>query len=99
MSENVDFRVTSGPLERLLSVAPEIEQQLDLLRRTVEENERALNEARAALESARRRDDFDQRQLSVAEAEAVAGLRRARFAIRAQTQRVNSLVERLPNTG
>ncbi len=78
-------------------MAPEIEQQLELLRRTVEENERALTEARAALETARRRDDWNQRQLSTAEAEAVAGLRHARFAIRAQTQRVNSLVERLPN--
>lgn len=83
---------------RLSGVAPEIEQQLELLRRTVEENERALVEARAAVEAARR-DDWPLRQLSAAEAQAVAGLRRARLEIRAQTQHVNALLERFPRAG
>jgi len=69
-------------------VAPAIEQQLELLRRTVEENERALDRARDALGG--------RRELTAAEAEAIAGLRRARLEIRAQTQQVQALVERLP---
>jgi len=69
-------------------VAPAIEQQLELLRRTVEENERALEQARNALGG--------RGELTVAEAEAIAGLRRARLEIRAQTQQVQALLERLP---
>ena len=88
------MRVTFRALVRLSGVAPAIEQQLELLRRTVEENERALASVRAALEAARRDDS----QLSVAEAQAIAGLRRARLEIRAQTQHYHSLLERLPRT-
>lgn len=75
-----------------------LEQQFDLLRRTVEENARALAEARVELERARR-DEWPDRELSVAEAQTVAGLRRARFEIRARTQEVHALVQRLPRAG
>ena len=67
-------------------VAPAIEQQLELLRRTVEENERALRLARHTLGG--------RGELSRAEAEAIAGLRRVRLEIRAQTQQVHALLER-----
>lgn len=67
-------------------MAPAIELQLELLRRTVEENERALEQARTALGG--------HGELSAAEAEAIAGLRRLRLEIRAQTQQVHALLAR-----
>lgn len=77
-------------------MAPQIEQQAELLRRTVEENERALAQARATLEQAWRPDDWPVHELSAAEAKAIAGMRRARLEIRAQTRQVHALVARLP---
>ena len=71
-------------------MAPQVEQQLELLRRTVEENERTLASARARVAAARHED------LGFAEAEAVAQLRRARLEIRRQTRAVQALVNRLP---
>jgi len=81
---------TFPKLQRYLSVAPEMAQQLDLLRRTVEENERALDEARARAAAAGGVD------FGVVEAEAIAQLRQARLEIRRQTRVVQAFAERLP---
>ena len=73
-----------------------MEQQLELLQATVDDNARAIAEARACVGRSRLGDLGIAGELGTTQAESVAALRRARHDIRAHTEAVRSLVARLP---
>ena len=73
-----------------------VEQQLELLHRAVDDNARALAEARAAAARLSLGDLELASELASREAAAIARLREARYALREQTEAIARLTQSLP---